>query len=432
MELPLESAAQKRTVLLAALAVLALISYQSGRMWLADHRLHSDRVEVIERGAALEPGYAEGWNRVGHRQQWDLENSNLEGALANYRRAVQVNPFSAHYWMDLASAEEATGNTKEAREAFERAKNVYPTSAEVAWNYGNFLLRQEDFSEGFAQIHSALIGNPQLLPLAISRSWRSNRDVNLLLDRVLPTNVDAYIEALDFFAASRQADAGLEVWRRLMGLGKPLALPRTFPFFEDLIAEERSADAVRVWKEALAAAGLPHDDPPGGSLVFNGDFSHEFENGGLGWRWSVLPGVAIDFDVAPPGFGVRSVRIDFGGGRNTELYQPAQFVPVEPGRTYRFHARIRTEGITTESGMRFFVFDPHRPTAEQLLTENLTGSHPWTAVDGNIATGPETNFLCIRLNRNPSRLFENKLSGVVWITDVSLAPAPAERGQPSR
>jgi hypothetical protein len=82
--------------------------------------------------------------------------------------------------------------------------------------------------------------------------------------------------------------------------------------------------------------------------------------------------------------------------------------------------------------MRFFVFDPHRPTAEQLLTENLTGSHPWTAVDGNIATGPETNFLCIRLNRNPSRLFENKLSGVVWITDVSLAPAPAERGQPSR
>jgi tetratricopeptide (TPR) repeat protein len=432
MEHLLESAAQKRALLVAALVLLALISFQSGKMWLADHRLHSDHVEMMERGAALEPGYAEGWDRVGHRLQWDLENSDLEGALANYQRAVRVNPLSAHYWMDLASAQEAAGKTVEAREAFERARNVYPTSAEVAWNYGNFLLRQEDYSEGFAQIHSALLSNPQLLPLAISRSWRSNHDVNLLLDRVLPANVDAYAEALDFFAANRQADAGMEVWKRLMGLGKPVALPRTFPFFEDLIAEERSSDAVRVWKEALIAAGLPHEDPAGGSVVNNGDFSHEFENGGLGWRWSVLPGVAIDFDAAPPGFGVRSVRIDFGGGRNTEVYQPAQFVPVEPGRTYRFHAHIRTEGITTESGMRFLVFDPHRPAAEQLLSENFTGSRPWTDVEGDFATGPETHFLCVRLNRNPSRLFESNLGGTVWISDVSLLPAKAETGQPSR
>lgn len=432
MELPLESAAQKRALLLAALALLALISFQSGKMWLADHRLHSDHVEVMERGASLEPGYAEAWDRVGHRLQWDLENPDLQGALANYRRAVQVNSLSAHYWMDLASAQEALDKPAEAREAFERARNAYPTSAEVAWNYGNFLLRQEDYSGGFAQIHRALLGDPQLLPLAISRTWRANRDVNLLLDQVLPANVDAYIEALDFFAANRQTDAGSEVWRRLMALGKPLALPRSFPFFEDLIAEERGSDAVRVWKEALTAAGLPHDDPPGGSVVYNGDFSHEFENGGLGWRWSVLPGVAIDFDTAPPGFGARSVRIDFGGGRNTEVYQPAQFAPVEPGQTYRFHARMRTEGITTESGMRFFVFDPRRPAAEKLLTENLTGSHPWTTVDGDIATGPDTHFLCIRLNRNPSRLFENKLSGVVWIGDISLVPAKGETGQPSR
>ena len=114
------------------------------------------------------------------------------------------------------------------------------------------------------------------------------------------------------------------------------------------------------------------------------------------------------------------------------MYQPAQFVAVEPGRTYRFHARMRTEGITTESGLRFLVFDPHRPAAEKLLTENLTGSHPWTAVEGDIAAGPETHFLCIRLNRDPSRLFDNKLSGTAWLADISLAPATAGTGQPTR
>jgi len=429
VELPVESTAQKRALLIAAVGILALLSFQAGRLWLADHRLHSDRVETMARGAALEPSNADAWDRVGHWRQWDLEISDPQGALADYRRAVQLDPHSAHYWMDLASAEEAVGNVAGARDAFEHARIVYPASAEVAWNYGNFLLRQEDYSEGFAQIHRALRGDSRLLPLAISRSWRSNRDAGLLLDRVLPANVDAYFEALDFFAANHEVDAGIEVWKRLVGLGKSFALSRTFPFFEDLIFEERSADAKRIWREALAAAGLPHEDPPGGSLVWDGTFSRDFENGGLGWRWAVLPGVAIDFDSAPPGYGARSVRIDFGGGLNTELDQPVQYVPVEPGRTYHFRAFIRTEGITTERGMQLIVADPHRPTADKFVSENFLGSHPWTSVEGNIATGPETHFLWIRLNRMQSRLFDNKLSGTVWISDLSLHPTSAETGQ---
>lgn len=428
MEHLLESAAQKRALLVAALALLALIWFQSGRMWLADHRLHSDRVEMMERGVALEPGNAEAWNRVGHRLQWDLENSDLEGALADYKRAVQLNPLSAHYWMDLASAQETAGKTAEAREAFERARNVYPASAEVAWNYGNFLLRQEDYNEGFAEIHRALLSDPTLLPLAISRSWRSNHDVNLLVERVLPASVDAYFQALDFFASNHQASAGLEVWKRLLGLGKPFELPRSFPFFEDLIFEERADDARHVWREALASAGLPREEPAHGSLVWDGDFSREFENGGLGWRWTVLPGVAIDFDSAPQGFGARSVRIDFSGGMNTELRQPAQMIPVEPGRNYHFHAYLRTEGITTESGMRFLATDPHRAVPDALATENLVGSHPWTAVEGDVASGPDTHFLMLRLARYPSRLFDSKLSGTVWIADVSLVPVSTETG----
>jgi hypothetical protein len=65
------------------------------------------------------------------------------------------------------------------------------------------------------------------------------------------------------------------------------------------------------------------------------------------------------------------------------------------------------------------------------LTENFTGSHPWTATDMEVTTGPETHFLLVRLLRLGSRLFDNKLSGTVWIADVSLAPAEAQ-GNPSR
>jgi hypothetical protein len=87
---------------------------------------------------------------------------------------------------------------------------------------------------------------------------------------------------------------------------------------------------------------------------------------------------------------------------------------------------MRTEEITTESGMRFSIVDPNHNNAVNALTENLTGSHPWADTDMEVTTGPETHFLLVRLLRSASRLFDNKLSGTVWIADVSLVPAETQ------
>jgi hypothetical protein len=56
----------------------------------------------------------------------------------------------------------------------------------------------------------------------------------------------------------------------------------------------------------------------------------------------------------------------------------------------------------------------------QTLTPGLTGTHPWSLVDAELTTGPETRVLAIVLRRVPSRKFDNKLQGTVWVDDVSL------------
>ena len=432
VEISLDHRKQKQGLLILSVCAAAAMCFAAGRLWLADARVRSNHLDRMERGAALVPGDGEAWDRVGHFRQWDLADPDPAGALEDYEKAVRDDPLSAHYWMDVASAREETGDIAGARGAFERARAVYPMSAEVAWNYGNFLLRLEEYPEGFAQIREAVRVDPSLLPLAISRAWRSNHDVNLLLDRVLPANVEAYIQALDFFAEKRQADAGLAVWQRLIGLEKSFPVARGFPFLDELILDDRAADAGAVWRQALAAAGLPHEEPVDNSLIWNGDFAGDFLNGGLGWRWSPQLGAAIDFDSATPPRGVRSIRLDFGGGTNVNLDEPAQIVPVEPEHSYHFHAYMRTESITTESGMRFMVADAHGGGTATLLTENMTGSRPWTAVEGDITTGAQTHFLRVCVRRTPSRLFENKLSGTSWVADVSLVPVNAEGGRPTR
>jgi hypothetical protein len=56
----------------------------------------------------------------------------------------------------------------------------------------------------------------------------------------------------------------------------------------------------------------------------------------------------------------------------------------------------------------------------QTLTRDLTGTHPWSLIDAELTTGPETHLLAIVLRRIPSRKFDNKLQGTVWVDDVSL------------
>ena len=432
MEIPLEDAGRRRIVLAISLAISVLLILQAGKLWLASRRLDSENIALMERGASLEPGDGSAWDRLGRLRQWDFVDSDLPGAIEDYRKAIREDPLSAHYWMDLASAYEASGDDSRARDAYLRAKSVYPASAEVAFHYGNFLLREQQYPEAFQELQRAVRADPTLLPLAISRTWRSSEDVNELLNSVLPANADAYLQALDFFASIHQAQPALAVWQRLLSLGKPFPLPRVFPFFEELIREDRADDARRAWLEALAAAGLPHDETPNHNLVWNGNFAQDFGNGGLDWRWTPLMGVSIEVDSESAPNGSRAIRMDFNGGSNLSLDAPSEYVPVEPNRAYHFHAYMRTEAITTESGMRFSVTDPNHSGALNVLTDNFTGSHPWTSVDADLITRPATHFLLVRLLRDPSRLFENRLEGTVWIADVSLIASTAQAGQTPR
>jgi tetratricopeptide (TPR) repeat protein len=420
VEQTLEGAPARGAILALAVCLFVLLCYQAGRLWLADHDIRSNTLSKLERGAGLEPGNADAWDALGRFRQLDFSNPDPAGALADYQRAVGVDPLSAHHWMNLAGAYEANGDVEQARNAFQSARSVYPLSAEVAWNYGNFLLRQDQSKEGYAEIHSAVRSDPKLVSLAISRTWRSSRDVYVLLDQVLPVDPGVYLLALDYFASTKQMEPALVVWQRLVETRKPIVLSKSFPFLDELITEDRSADARKVWTDALAMAGLNYATPLRHSLIWNGDFAQDFIGGGLGWRWHTPIGADFAFDSVPEAYGVRSAQIYFGGGSNPELSEPKQYVAVDSNQSYRFHAYVRTESITTEMGMRFSITDPNHLNAVHVLTENLTGSHPWTATDAEVVTGPETQFLLVQLQRYPSRMFDNKLSGTVWIADVSL------------
>ena len=403
--------------------VAALFVYSAVKLWLASNRIHSLDPVKMQRAIALEPGYAEYWDRMGRLLQFELDDQDLPGALKNYQIAVKLSPRTARYWVDLAVVQENLGDVPRAREDFAEALAAYPASAEIRWEFANFLLRQGELPAALKAMRESIAGDPTLLPLAITRAWRATGNADELAAEVLPADASSYLQALDFFAQEKNVDAGLKIWSHLAALPQKFPIEKLFPFLDEMIRENRAEDSVRMWDEALDVCGISHEKSRN-QIVFNGGFDGEILNGGLDWRLNPGLGMAVEYDSTVHHGGSRSLRMDFNGGLNLDLSEPAQYVPVEPGELYTFHAYLRTDSITTESAIHFEIFDPSRGQTIA-TTDGLNGTHLWTGVDAEIRTGPETKFVKVMLKRVPSRQFENKLGGTIWIDDVSLTQGAA-------
>jgi tetratricopeptide (TPR) repeat protein len=408
-------------------AAVAWLSYAGVNHALASHYGASSNPDDWPRASKIEPANAENWYRQGRYRQLDFEHSDLPLAVSYYRRAVQLDPRSAFYKLDLASALEMAGNDAEAEKYFRAAQENYPISAEVSWRYGNFLLRQQRLPEAYAEIHRAVVVDPKFLPLAVSRAWRSNPDVQVLLDQVLPKTPEGDWEALSFLVQARESASALTVWNHLIAQKPPIDWKRLFALTDLLVSQDRFDEAGSVWSHATAAESPALPVAPGGSLVFDGGFETELRDGGFGWRQQDVSGANFDFDDGEKHSGSRSARITFDGTQNLSYEQLYQWVLVVPARRYRFRGFLRTDHISTDSGIRFEIRDLRRTKDLDVMTPNETGTQPWTMEEIEFTTGPQTHIIQIAVRRMPSARLDNKISGTVWVDDVAILPAGAPR-----
>jgi hypothetical protein len=179
--------------------------------------------------------------------------------------------------------------------------------------------------------------------------------------------------------------------------------------------------ASRAWSAYL---GDRAGDYPRGNRIFNGGFESEpdGEANPLDWRVDAAKGVEIERDSRVRQAGQASLRITFPGTENLDFHQLGQTQPAWPG-SYRLRAMVRTEGITTDQGVRLRVFDPEVPARLDVSTAAMTGSSEWHAVELRVEVRAPTRLVRVEVARKPSLKFDSKIAGTLWLDSVSLVPA---------
>jgi hypothetical protein len=414
-----------------ALTLAATLAYLSIRNARAVYDASLGTRVGYEMAARLEPQNADNWYLLGRYWQYTFDEPNVRRAIQNYRHALFLNPASADSWLDLATAYETEGDVQNAREAFLRAKRAYPLSAAVSWRYGNFLLRQEEVPQAFAEIRRATYADPKRSAEAFSRSWRVDPDINAILNTVLPPDRDGYLDVIRELGVQSQFGAALTVWQRLVSIHPALKLSNAIPFSELLIQNHQISDARRVWNDAVRLSNTPQNIDAPGSALWDGGFETGVRGGAFAWVFAASDDEQISVDSRQKHSGKYSLRLTFEGRHNVNFAGVCNNAEVRPETNYRLSAWVRTQALTTDQGVRLLLnsySDSHQ--ASSVVSRDVQGTQPWTYIEIPWTSGKDVRYARVCVVRYTSGKLDSRIHGTAWLDDVALIPDTAGTSRP--
>ena len=387
----------------------------------------SSDVAKLRRALALDPSNPDLYHRLGLIYAYGSEPLDVAQGLHELRRATELNPRVALYWLDLGAACEAAGDAACADAAFTRALDLSPMTPRVRWVVANHDLRAGRTDAALRHLRELLALSPEYARPSFHLCLHLLNDAQAVFDKLLPSaNPELKLAYVNFLSANGGADAAYPIW--LQTVAQQPAVPWTSvePYLERLLDQGHTREALSVWQVVEKSVGLfpAHDDAE--NLVFNGGFEQAPLNAGFDWRYRKAAGIAFDFFDPSARQGRRCLRLDFTVSSNREYEPVYQLVPVSASQEYLLTASARSENITSKSGPRLRVIDPGSPRCLDVATEATVGTTPWHTVSVHFSTGAATQFVRLAVWRPRSRSFPTEITGQFWLDSVCLKPQPLE------
>jgi Carbohydrate binding domain len=404
-----------RKLALAAVSCIVIVLYLALclRIYFATRLAAVPNVPNLERAIRLEPANAQ--YRELLARNLALSVANLDRAIASYRIAVELNPYNARAWLDLAGAYQLAGRTIEQEQSVESAVEADPNTPHVAWEAANFFLIQNDREKALHYFGVVMANDPESVDAALRLCWRATGDVNQIV-QALPPRPDLYLSFLQLLVSRQEVAAAENVWTRLIALNQEFSIKLAFPYFRLLLAKQEVAPAQTAWQQAAAVnRSLQPYLPSRQNLVVNGGFEEDILKGGFDWWYQSNPHTTVKIDPTEFSGGTHSLSIDFDGQSPPDA-GIFQFIPVKPNTTYEFTAEYRSQELDTASGPRFSIADAYTGNT-YVLTDDILGTNPWHPEQAQFRTGPNTKLVLLKIVRQPA---DALIRGKLWIDELRL------------
>ncbi|HTS35707.1 MAG TPA: tetratricopeptide repeat protein [Candidatus Solibacter sp.] len=418
MKIAFNTPARKRltavAVLVAAIGYVGLAAREVVASWLGGRA----ELSSLRRAAWLDPSNGDYRDHVG--RYYDLVARDPLSAIGYYQQAVRLNPHSARFWFDLASAYQILGDTVNQTAALERAIQADSMTPDVAWEAANLYLVQGENEKALHEFRVVMANDPSLENVAILYCWRVMPNVDLLLQDVVPHSADAYIAFLNLLQTKEETAGSIKVWNALMETRQPFESRFAYDYFKFLIQHKEVDPALQVWRQTVDRFGLSSYLPAPNNLVVNGTFELKPLNAGLDWQYQKQSSVKLMLDPIDHHTGRRSLSVNFDGPGIVDagIYQ---YVPVQPDTTYEFSAFYKNGEMEGAGGPHFTIQDMYTQ-AVYYESDELKEAGFWKSAEGEFKTGPDCKLVVLHMRRLPAG---SPFRGKLWVDDFRLTKKPS-------
>jgi tetratricopeptide (TPR) repeat protein len=407
---------RQRRLLTAALALLAFAYlFLTAKEFAASVFAARSDLRSLNVAVRLSPGNADYRHRLG--RYFAFAAADPQAAIDSYQRAVELNPYDARYWFDLAAAYQVTGDVAGQRAALERGLQAEPTAPDVAWEAANFFLVDGDIDRALREFHVVIANDVSLMNASLQACWRVRPDADALLRDVVPARTDTLLAFLDLLVSKQETDGASKTWERLTQLHGKFDTWHLFEYVRYLIQVRRPDAAMSAWEQASSPLGLSAYLPTDDNLVVNGDFSLDILNGGFDWMYVNRTGVRPLLDASDFRQGRRSLSLTFEGPGIADA-GIQQLIPVHGATTYDFSAYYKSADFEGAGGPQIVLRDAYTG-APLFVSDPLTDADFWKEVHSKITTPASTSLLSLVIERFPAG---SPIRGKLWLNDFQLSP----------
>ena len=408
---------RRRRQFAAGVAFLAFIYILlAGKEFAASVFAARPELPSLQHAVRLSPGNADYRHRLGRYFAFVLGDP--QAAIDNFRSAVALDPYDAHYWFDLAAAYQVTGDIHGQRTALERALQAEPTAPDVAWEAANFFLIDGDDDRALREFRVVIENDLALVTAALRASWRVRPDTDALLRDVVPARTDSLLAFLDLLESKQETEGAIKTWDRLTQLHQKFENHYLFDHVHYLIEARRPDAAMTAWAQSADTLGLSAYLPSEDNLVVNGDFSLDILNGGFDWTYVNRVGVKPVLDPSDFRQGHRSLSLTFEG---PGIYDAGvqQLIPVHGATSYDFSVYYKSAEFEGAGGPQIVLRDAYT-RAPLWASDTLTDADFWKEVHTSVTTPNSTTLLALAIERFPAG---SPIRGKLWLDDFELSPS---------
>ncbi len=412
---------KKKLGLVILLAGLIFAGLKIVSLWQESYPLGVDSVPEdflkASRRGSLNP---DPFFRLGLFYQWDIGSTDLERAFHFLGEAIRRSPLNQEYWLSLAGILKRRGEAGKAEKALEKAIAAAPQSYPGHWGAANSLLQMGGHEKALGHYAFILAHYPDKSSLVFDVLERAHENSEPVIERVIPKTPAAFSGYVSYLYETGNLDRLKRVWNKGPSFGFQPDRAQTIRYVDSLISRGDFAEAYQAYVARLRMEG--RTVPREGNFMVNGGFEEmPGLGGGFDWRISAPPGAEVSFSRETFWEGKMSLKVSFNGKENVDFHHVFQFAAWKPNRNYILQAKVKTRGLTTQSGIQLDVYGVGKPFYAS--SEVLTGDQDWRDLKVSFRTPEQSQGGVVRIRRAKTEKLDRFIEGEVWFDDVRLTEA---------